>query len=300
MKRKVNNFKLFSAHSHYAPGVGGMFVLAALFLLGAILGALTELLLMIVADENFVANYGTLIAYPIYFIPPMLYASAKSRSNSFFEEGIALDSNNFKPFSGLTLGILVVFTTLAAIFAIDPINCAWTYLTTLTPGMKAFYDIIVSAMESMTGGPVWVALLLTSIFAPFFEEWLCRGMVLRGLLQVKKPVWAIIISAAFFAIIHGNPWQALNAFILGVIFGYVYYKTGSLKLTMLMHATNNALAVLMSGVDSLSEYDYMLQAFGEHKFTYVLIVLVCWVILYWAYTQFRKIPAKEPESASEA
>ncbi len=50
-----------------------------------------------------------------------------------------------------------------------------------------------------------------------------------------NPALAIAISAIFFATIHGNLWQGISAFILGSFFGYVYYKTGSLKLTMLMH-----------------------------------------------------------------
>ena len=61
-----------------------------------------------------------------------------------------------------------------------------------------------------------------------------------------NPALAIAISAIFFATIHGNLWQGISAFILGSFFGYVYYKTGSLKLTMLMHCVNNTVSVLSS------------------------------------------------------
>ena len=43
--------------------------------------------------------------------------------------------------------------------------------------------------------------------------------------------------------------------MLGCLFGYVYYRTGSLKLTMLMHCVNNTFAVVCSRIDSLSEMD---------------------------------------------
>ena len=71
-----------------------------------------------------------------------------------------------------------------------------------------------AAMDAMTSADsLLLNLISVSIFAPIFEEWLCRGMVLRGLLANKmKPVWAIVISALFFAFIHLNPWQALPAF----------------------------------------------------------------------------------------
>ena len=82
-----------------------------------------------------------------------------------------------------------------------------------------------SAMSQIMDAPVWITLISVSIFAPLFEEWLCRGLVLRGLLQKTHPASAIIVSAAFFAVLHMNPWQALPAFLLGLLFGYVYYKT---------------------------------------------------------------------------
>lgn len=63
----------------------------------------------------------------------------------------------------------------------------------------------------------------------------------------------MIISSLFFAFIHLNPWQALPAFILGMLFAYVYYRTGSLKLTMLMHCTNNTFAALAGQNEAFRE-----------------------------------------------
>ena len=111
-------------------------------------------------------------------------------------------------------------------------------------------------MESMTQSNFVLNFISVSIFAPVFEEWLCRGMVLRGLLgHGVRPVWAIAVSAAFFALIHLNPWQAVPAFLIGSLMGYVYYRTGSLKLTMLMHFANNTLSLALSNIDSLKDMD---------------------------------------------
>lgn len=74
-----------------------------------------------------------------------------------------------------------------------------------------------------------------------------------------KPVWAIFWSAVFFAFIHLNPWQAVPAFILGCLFGYVYYKTGSLKLTMLMHFTNNTFSLIFSNIDKFKDAKIILR-----------------------------------------
>ena len=88
------SYNLFSNYAHCLPDVGGMFLLLVLFLLGALLGNLAVLALGLFSLE-FAATYGMVISYPIMFIPPLLYASAKSRRDEYFVKGYAVDSNNF-------------------------------------------------------------------------------------------------------------------------------------------------------------------------------------------------------------
>lgn len=80
------------------------------------------------------------------------------------------------------------------------------------------------------------------VAAPIFEEILCRGIVLRGLLKNYAPYKAIIISALFFAAIHLNPWQALPAFFGGLFIGWLYYKTHSVIPGMIAHSIINIMA----------------------------------------------------------
>ena len=142
-----------------------------------------------------------------------------SRRNELFDTGYALDSNNFGKAGGWLMAIMVSVATLAVGFLMDPVNAA-------LPKMPESLEKILENMVS--DGPLWVSLLSVSVMAPFFEEWLCRGMILRGLLRKMHPVWAMVISSFCFALIHLNPWQGIPAFVLGMLFAYVYYKTGSL------------------------------------------------------------------------
>ena len=116
-------------------------------------------------------------------------------------------------------------------------------------------------------------------------------MVLRGLLdRGVKPIWAILFSAVFFGIIHMNIWQMIPAIILGAIFGYVYWKTRSLKLTMLMHFTNNTLALILSRIDSFDGMDTWSQILGEW---YWPVFATCVLIVVLFFVTFRRIhPAK--------
>lgn len=106
-------------------------------------------------------------------------------------------------------------------------------------------DWFIRLMESMTQGNVWVTLLSVAVLAPLLEEFLCRGLILRGLLAHTSTARAIMWSSLIFALIHLNPWQAIPAFVLGCLFGWVYYRTGNLWTTVFMHSVNNSLAVLL-------------------------------------------------------
>ena len=163
--------------------------------------------------------------------------------------------------------VLLVF---AASFVIEVINSA---LPEMSEELKA-------AMEAAVGGNFWLNLLSVAILAPILEEWLCRGLVLRGLVRNgKSPVLAIVVSAAFFAIIHGNMWQAIPAFIIGVLFGYVYYSTGSLKLTILMHFTNNFLSLLMSRMDGIGEDDTWMSVMPQGCYWILFVMFAIALVL---------------------
>ena len=86
------------------------------------------------------------------------------------------------------------------------------------------------------------------IIAPVAEEMVFRGAVLRTLLKCfdKKMVWvAIAISALLFALVHGNKAQGVHAFIMGLILGVLYYRTGSIVPGMVLHWVNNTLAYVL-------------------------------------------------------
>lgn len=286
------SYDLFSTYSYFLPGLKGMLMLLIMFLLGSLLGNVVIAVLSLCLSSQFAMEYGTVISYPLMFVPPMLYASYQSRKAEFSawaEEGstcIPLDSNNFGRLGGWKLAVVASIATIAAAFIAEPIN-------TLLPEMPEF---LKQALEQLTEGPLWVAFLSVSVFAPLFEEWLCRGLVLRGLLRKFNPTSAIMVSAAFFAILHMNPWQAIPAFLLGLLFGYVYYKTGSLKLTMLMHCVNNTLALITSRIPSLADAETFMDIMSPWAYVCIYIASVLFVAA--AIITFKGIPQNRDEQPS--
>lgn len=280
------SYDLFSTYSHFLPGLKGMLMLLVMFIIGALIGNVVVSVLTLCLSEQFALEYGTVISYPLMFVPPMLYASYQSRKNEFSAwatdgtplAGIPLDSNNFGRLGGWWLALVASIATIAAAFIAEPIN-------TLLPEMP---ELLEKALELATEGPFWISFLSVSIFAPLFEEWLCRGLVLRGLLRQLKPSSAIMVSAAFFAILHMNPWQAIPAFILGCLFGYVYYKTGSLKLTMLMHFANNTMALIMTRIPAFAEAETFMDIMSPWAYVCIYIASILFVVA--AVITFKGIP----------
>lgn len=84
------------------------------------------------------------------------------------------------------------------------------------------------------------------ILAPLTEELLFRGVFQTSLLRVFKGArWpALLIASVIFALLHISvvtSWQSLvPLFVLGLVFGYLYERTGSLITPILAHAVFNA------------------------------------------------------------
>ena len=266
---RKGNFKILESFEHFSPGWKGVLKLFLWMMVGAVIGNVITFVLGIFFGTEWVSSYGTVIAYPIMFIPPMFYARRRSMMREHLEAN-PLNKGVFKPYGAPLCALLAAGLTIAAGYIADPV-------VTLLPDMPEFLE---QALESMVSGNVLINLLCVSVFAPFFEEWLCRGMVLRGLLARNvKPVWAILFSAFFFAFIHFNPWQAIPAFMLGCLFGYVYYKTRSLSLTMLIHCVNNTLAVVLGQIDSLKDMKSWMDVLEPQLFWIIFAACVLFLVL---------------------
>lgn len=88
--------------------------------------------------------------------------------------------------------------------------------------------------------------LVIGLLAPLAEELVFRGAILRALLQWKRNPWiGIVISALLFALIHMNPVQMPHAFLIGILLGWMYYRTDSIIPGIVYHWVNNTVAYVM-------------------------------------------------------
>lgn len=86
------------------------------------------------------------------------------------------------------------------------------------------------------------AYIVVGLGAPLAEEVFDRGFVFAGLIA-RWGVWpAILGSASVFAVAHLSPGLMVPAFLSGVIFAWVYWRSGSLWTVIVAHVAQNSLA----------------------------------------------------------
>lgn len=95
-------------------------------------------------------------------------------------------------------------------------------------------------------GPVdGIFILITvAIGAPLVEELLFRGVLFEELRKESSLKVTIFLTSLVFGIYHFNILQSSNAFFLGLVLAYVYYTTKSIKASIIIHATNNMIAMI--------------------------------------------------------
>ncbi|HDJ1466705.1 TPA: CPBP family intramembrane metalloprotease [Clostridioides difficile] len=79
----------------------------------------------------------------------------------------------------------------------------------------------------------------TCLIAPVAEELIYRKFILNNLLDNGNAFKSIVLSSFLFSIYHLNLLQGINAMIIGVFLGYLYYRTYSINICILLHFVNN-------------------------------------------------------------
>ncbi|MBQ1973217.1 MAG: CPBP family intramembrane metalloprotease [Paraprevotella sp.] len=87
------------------------------------------------------------------------------------------------------------------------------------------------------------------LLAPLTEELIFRAGIQRVLLQRGvHSCWVILCSSFLFALVHANPAQMPVAMMMGVLFGWLYVRTGSIWPSVFAHVVNNGVGVLTAHI----------------------------------------------------
>ncbi|MBE6148451.1 MAG: CPBP family intramembrane metalloprotease [Firmicutes bacterium] len=119
----------------------------------------------------------------------------------------------------------------------------------LFPSIVTDYSLIESFLNFDN---LVLAILVTALLPAIAEEILFRGVIFNSFNKKYGAMVAILVSALIFGVYHMNWLQGLFAFILGLSLAYVYLKSGSLFVPIILHFINNLIAVLVNHYEVLN------------------------------------------------
>lgn len=132
----------------------------------------------------------------------------------------------------------------------NPMLILWGFVLILITGivieplLELFPESFLKMVDQMGMHGGWSILMLV-ILAPVMEEVLFRGILLESVRSKYNSGRAIVVSALMFGVIHFIPQQVVNAFVIGLILGFIYVRTDSLWPVIIIHALNNAMAYVV-------------------------------------------------------
>jgi membrane protease YdiL (CAAX protease family) len=254
------------------PNIGQSFGILGIIILAAILAGPLFLLKKLIDIEALQLIYYLLTIGVSFWI---VYSIRKRKTGeSTFNWRI--ENKRIIPFM-VVAAIALHFGVISPIVALIP--------------MPDFLKNVVLNMAKESG---FFSFLLMVIAAPLFEELICRGIILDGLLKKYSPVSSILISSIIFGLAHLNPWQFVAAFVIGIFAGWIYYKSRSLILVIIIHATLNLIGYLMryfGDFDSASMDKTSIEIYGgvlNYALVIVVSILAIFTCVYYLNKEFKK------------
>ncbi|MGB8402360.1 lysostaphin resistance A-like protein [Bradyrhizobium sp.] len=114
----------------------------------------------------------------------------------------------------------------------------------VAPGFMG--DVLKSAQAD---GALWLLVVAFCVVGPMSEELFARGFLYRGWSESSlRPAGAIILSSAAWTVLHLQyDWFFFGeVFSIGLLLGYLRYRSNSTWLTIVLHGLNNLAATAQS------------------------------------------------------
>lgn len=132
--------------------------------------------------------------------------------------------------------VFIAFALTALTFIVTiPFNNPRVFYNEITSGRIIF---LIWETTQITGNNL-IMMIGTLLLAPIAEEVLFRKQLIEILLGKYSPIKAILISSFIFALVHLRINDFFSLFIWGSLFGYIYFRTRSLGISIILHSCSN-------------------------------------------------------------
>jgi membrane protease YdiL (CAAX protease family) len=175
------------------------------------------------------------------FLPTFLYAKG---SGVDIRKTFKWAPINFKVASVtvLTTGAAFVLVSQLAIFQ-----------ERFLPTPPDYTEQLQEILSNFRGFSLIRGIALLAVLPGICEELLFRGFILTGLSEGLNKGSSVILTGFLFGLLHLDVYRFLPVSILGILFGFIVLKTGSILAGMLAHMTNNSIILLIQQAIPLDE-----------------------------------------------
>lgn len=186
-------------------------------------------------------------------------------------------------FASMILGISITIL-------IDELDRIINTFIELPPELE---ELLIEAMQAQSLSD-WVILIIAVVLlAGILEEMLFRGLLLQSLERRFELPHAIFLSALIFALFHFPLWL-IQVIFLGIILGFLAWRSNSIIPGVILHCFNNAFAILFLNLDE----DH-LNWYNWHDHVNPPILVVAAALVYYTSKWFFKLTKTQHTSQIE-
>ena len=201
---------------------------------------------------------------------------------------------------------LFLLVAVALVFVSTPVTTQlglWNENMKLGPAFEKIEEIIKSLEETAAAatekllntdsiGGLLVNLIVIALIPAVGEELTFRGVLQQGLTRRMNPHVAILLSSAIFSFIHFQFYGFLPRLFLGMVLGYMFYTSGALWTSMLMHFLNNGFAVVVYYLNNKGVIDVDVEHVGQTQSVWLLVAsaVVTVGLIVWCWRKRKRFP----------
>ena len=142
-------------------------------------------------------------------------------------------------------------------------------------GSPDFLGELVEQLKITSVYNGFLIILTTVIVAPVVEEILFRGFLQKVLEESWEDITkAILVTSLFFALIHLNPYWIVQIYLLGMLLGYLSWRTNSIIPGIILHGLNNGFAVALNNVENVFNRYYNWHEHVNPLWIFIAIILI--------------------------
>ena len=274
-------------------------IFLVILLISGLIGVAASALFMFAGDTGMKLGQGISSIF-MFVVPPIVYYFITRKEHQMRDLGLRKLS---PPWWFIFIGAVLMFISLP----VSNLLTEWNEGMKLGGAFQMLEDMMKTLEQTATDltermlnvdtiGGLLLNLIIIALIPAVGEELTFRGVIQQALTRKMNPHIAIILSAAIFSFIHFQFYGFLTRMFLGMLLGYMFYITGSLWTSILMHFLNNGSAVLIYYLNNKGIINVDVDHFGATQSVWLIIASAVVTIGLITWSWIKAQPKKQAET----